>query len=227
MNALLYSLVFIILLSAISYKHLQNLSETTSMHSMYKTSIHKMRKDRNNNAKISWNQKNDQKNKRNGRLSLKKVQQNKEILMPVLINLVRNLYQDQDFFIEASNEEPGFEKPLFEYIVEHFQDEKNIKQTEHLTKIKIENPVWQRALYKMLKGKKNNPLSKYITVKNKTANVYNVQPELLEAFLGKIIAKNIIDLREKINNEYINKLLKEANICGSNTKAKTFLDTKQ
>jgi hypothetical protein len=230
MNTLLYTLVFIILLTTLSFRHLQNFIEIKSMHLMYTKTFCEERNRKNQNCYKEWQKRQSEKkypNKRltNGRLGLETVSKNKDVFLPVLISLVRKLYQDQEFFIELSQEYPGFERPLLEYIVDHYKDEKNIQLTEHLTKIAMQDPLWKKALYKMITNREK-PLSRYITVKNKTVNVYNAKAELLEALLGKILANNISLLTLKHDKkEHLKNLLANIKINGSDLDAKKVLNT--
>lgn len=248
MNILVYVFIFITFLTVSGYHYVENFMGEKSLHEMYKESLGHLREKRNNNIQADWNRlkKKQHSSNNNSRLSLALIKERKEDFLSVVVNLLRRLYGEQQFFIEMAAKRPGFEEQLLECLSEHYRDKQYapITRTEHLAKIQFNDESLQYVLYKILKGSYTYPsLAEYITIKNRNVSICSAKPELLEVLLGPNVTYEIIALREQFQQqkkqiknedkvklltsqfvEDVNKLLQQVCIWGTSTVAKPFFD---
>ena len=139
MQAMMYTLMTVAVLSVVTTHRLQDHKDTSAMHQLQRSSQEHYwdTKNANVSSRYYYREKDEHRLRRlySPRLSLEVVSQNQEVLVPVVVKLMQRLYGTQKFFQALIGREEAFVM----HLLEHYKDDKKtITKTKTTIIVKVE-----------------------------------------------------------------------------------------
>ncbi len=200
MNILFIVFSLLMFLTIATYREISRFNVMYQSHREYLSLHHSDLKRKNDSVKRRFY---DLKRKRNSphkgkkQIALHLLAEGDTGLQASFIHLLKMVYGEELFYIEAAQSTLNFERDLLKSICEFSKDNKDVKKVEDLGKLVLANPLMQQALYKMLKGGEGYlPLKAFISLgSHKVVSLSKAQPELLSALLGSALSEQVQNLK--------------------------------